>query len=191
MKKLCALLLVLCLALSLALPAAAIGSARPTPNLYWLEDSYAYTYIDYNRDGTPELVAYGGESEQWPSEFKIYTYVNGEVKQFEGAGLLFAFPERGRNWLTRQSKWLILMQGRGQFWVHEVIFDFENFTIKFVGKDLAAWTIPFYFITLGILDIQQWVWEFFWKFDPTPVWYEAEGTLTPEIIEELLLNPPA
>ena len=194
MKKTLGLLMALCLALSLSLPAGALSIVPPED----YNDRYDYFYVDYNRDGRMELAIHGGEaggySDDKPPEWKIFAYADGKVKLFKpkkSSKTIGLYPWGGtpssyRNWLTRQRKWITEngVMSWGGVTTYEVEFNFQNFQYEVVK------TKKYKEVLLGALpNLRFALWRFFWKPEPLEGFHGA-GTLTNKIIKELLLNAP-
>jgi len=193
MKKLLALLLALCSVLLLAMPAGAIA---PPPHPERYNELYYYWYQDFNGDGKMELVTYGGEPGGYvwmhgPKD-KIYTNVDGEVKLIEcAAGGFEGHPIGFRNRLTGKQKWFSIADsayyvGRvatSEATLYEVKFDFDELQYK------TTKAARFFSYGMTLPSIRFLIWLLFWKADETES-FEGTGILTPERIEELLLNPP-
>ena len=187
MKKIVSLLMAVCLALVMAVPAGALGIV---PGDFYNE-SYSYCYIDYNGDGKMELVTHGGEPGGYAvndiPEYKIYTYADGEVKLFtpSDGNCIYSTPLGYRNWLTRKFKWYYV---NGDInWagvqVYEVSFDFQD--LQYSEARVRN------FQTMYFGNIRYYIWKLFWKVENGGKGHQGEGVLTPEVIEELILNPPS
>lgn len=192
------LLPVLCLLLP-ALPA--VLKAAKAPPLQKVQpwewnERYEYNYIDYNNDGQMELITVGGEpggyTDAYP-EFKVYAYADGEVKQFEPteSGKAIAYsPEPYKNRRTQQRSFLSWNHPRYILrllkidTIDEVGFDFETYQYDIVKTRKYYVLFPFSrpFARRGYH--RAWEWE---KYDSE---VKKGDILTPERIEELLLNPP-
>ena len=198
MKKLFAAIAAIALALTLALPAGALRLIPPE----FYNERYTYYYADFNRDGVMELVTYGGEPGGYTGfvypEYKIYISAGNEVNVFtcaEGSektgGPLSGSPRGCRNWLTRQRKILCVggVSGWGGYYVDEMNLDYESFTYSL--KQIRN----FYMAPgMGLFSYFNWlrygIWNIFWNVEGEMGDCSVEGALTPERIEELLLNPP-
>jgi len=70
------------LVLAMAVPVRAVSGFK-LPLSFW-EDTYSYSFIDYNQDGVMEVIVRGMQGKEEP-EAKLYTYVDGEVHAFQSA----------------------------------------------------------------------------------------------------------
>jgi len=175
-----------------AAPAGALSLVPPDH----YNERYSYYYIDYNRDGNVELIVIGGEPGGYtyenPPYYKIYTYMDDEVKLFipaEGSRQFWMYsgiPICYRNWFALQSKWIIKsgFEGWGSMTIEEVKFDFQSFQYQVVKTREFKMDRSFGY------GIYYRIWNIFWR-PARYSYYSEEGILTPERIKELLLNPPA
>jgi len=193
MKKILALAMALCLVFLAAVPVGALSIPAGQFN-----DNYYYMYIDYNEDGSMELATFGGEPSGYTGMafsapvWKFYTNVDGEAKEIvptEGSVTFTIYgpsvAKRYENRLTGKQQWYSI----GSPWflkyptdIYCVIFDFSN--MQYSVKPFNSFPIGFM-----RLQIRSRLWSWLWKQTYVES-YSDTGILTPERIEELLLNPP-
>ena len=200
-KKLLALLVVLSLLPVLCLPLLVLLASLTAPKLSYEKmqpwewnERYSYDYIDYNNDGQMELVTFGGDPagyEEWPKA-KIYTYVDGEVKLFEPAENSITIkhaPWPYKHKRTQQRRFFSWAPSR--FFlklltinpINEVVFDFETFQYNVKTRnEYILFPFSFPFVPRGYRRT--------WKMENYEFGSKEGDILTPERIEELLLNPP-
>ena len=144
-KRMGIALAALLLALLAVVPA---GACMPQP----VGDYFGYALVDFNQDGAPELVVFGGEN------LRVYTYENGDVRAIvpaETNEIFFRWASGYRSTETGEVIWVTETWGPHEF--HEVVFDFAAFTYTIIPMDLEA---------------REWRWE--WDddrgFTPGPAW---------------------
>jgi len=96
----------------------------------------SYAFVDFNQDGMLELIINPGpHGFDSPFRMKIYSYANGELRQFnEGSNGLFGSPPDGyRNKRTGELKWIYPSSDMPED-IHgseEMLFDFDTYQIAF------------------------------------------------------------
>ena len=184
MKKwTCVVLAMVGLALTMAMSVGALSLAQP--NIF--NDKYVVYHCDYNQDGIPELVTFGGESGEYSWEnypdFKLYILTDGKARMFEPAEDIRYGPTQKRlgstygyqNKHTGEHKWVFFTDEGpdGRDGLVEVTFDFENFTFQ----------------TALDTDYDRWTWQDDWEgVGPLNYITEGEGKLTEDIIMQFLLE---
>ena len=197
MKKwTCVVVVIIGLLLGMGMPVGALSLAPPE----LFNHIYFFYFSDFNQDGVFELVTFGGEpggySDKRP-EYKIYCLVNGEVRTFAPSQDSLSVDGAPRGYRSNEElKWFysdhreyrlenanntsdLIQAGWGR--IHEVIFDFDNYTYRTVELDH---------------ENNDWVardkWSKTWQLEnqdePEKVETEVEGKLTKDTILQYLLD---